>query len=292
MRSNASQPAEAAHQLSIPFDPADGIAVQVLGSSSAGNCTLVRGSRHAVLIDCGFSPKYIARGLSAHGLEMADLAGVLITHTHGDHLNDDAITALTAAGVPIYCPAPIRGPLTRQYRAGAAAMRQGLLRALGPGDPMIGSFGVEAFEVPHDSPGGCFGYSLVEGDAKVAFATDVGFPLERLVRHFGGAQTIVIESNHDPGMLERSGRPEWLKRRIRERGHLSNDQCAELLTAVVRRSTVLPTTVVLAHISQECNTNPLAVRTASGALTRESAGGVAVIESFKDRPSAVAGAKR
>lgn len=266
--------------------------MQVLGSSSSGNCTLVRGSRHAVLIDCGFSPAYIARGLGAQGLAMADLAGVLITHTHGDHLNDEALTALTGAGVPILCPAPIRGPLTRQYPAGAAAMRRGLLRTLGPGDPMVGSFGIEAFEVPHDSPGGCFGYSLAEGESRVAFATDVGSPLERLVRHFAGAQTIVIESNHDPEMLERSGRPEWLKRRIRERGHLSNDQCAALLTAVLRRSTVLPTAVILAHISQECNTNPLAVRTAIGALARESAGGVAVIETFRDRPSAMAGARQ
>jgi len=105
--------------------------VQVLGSSSAGNCTLIRGSRHALLIDCGFSPRYIDRGLRAHGLEMADLAGVLITHTHSDHLNDEALTALTAAGVTIHCPAPIRGPLTRQYRAGGAAMRNGMLKILG-----------------------------------------------------------------------------------------------------------------------------------------------------------------
>ena len=171
-------------------------------------------------------------------------------------------------------------------------MRNGMLKILGTGDPMIGSFGVEAFEVPHDSPGGCFGYSLVEGDSRVTFATDVGFPQEHLVGHFTGAQTIVIESNHDPDMLERSARPEWLKRRIRERGHLSNAQCAQLLTAVLRRSTVLPTTVVLAHISQECNTNSLALRTASDSLARESAGGVKVIETFKDRPSAVVGAIR
>ncbi len=166
-----------------------------------------------------------------------------------------------------------------------------MLKILGTGDPMIGSLGIEAFEVPHDSPGGCFGYSLVDGDARMTLATDVGFPQERLVRHFAGSQTIVIESNHDPDMLERSGRPEWLKRRIRERGHLSNDQCADLLTAVVRSSSVLPATVVLAHISQECNTNMLAVRTASGALARESAAGVTVVETFKDRPSAVAGTR-
>jgi phosphoribosyl 1,2-cyclic phosphodiesterase len=277
------------HQINIPFDRAADIAVQVLGSSSAGNCTLVRGRRHAVLIDCGFSPRYIARGLRVHGLELADLSGVLITHTHGDHLNDDALTALTAAGVPVYCPASIRGPLTRQYRAGAAALRHGMLRTLGTGEPMIGSFGVEAFEVPHDSPGGCFGYSLFDDGARVTFATDVGFPQDRLVRHFTGSQTIVIESNHDPDMLERSGRPEWLKRRIRERGHLSNAQCADLLTAVLRAAVAPPATIILAHISQECNTNSLAVQTVCDALAREGARGTSVLESFKDRPSAVAG---
>ena len=279
-------------QLSIPFDPAAGVTVQVLGSSSAGNCTLIRGSQHALLIDCGFSPRYIARGLRAHGLELADLAGVLITHTHGDHLNDGALTALTDAGVSIYCPHAIRGPLTRQYRAGAAALRKGMLKGLGDGDPMIGTLGVEAFEVPHDSPGGCFGYTIIDGESRVTLATDVGFPQERLVRHFAGSSMIVIESNHDPEMLERSGRPEWLKRRIRERGHLSNGQCAELLTAVLRSASVLPTTVILAHISQECNTNPLAVRSARNALARGGADAVSVVESFKDRPSEVVGARR
>jgi phosphoribosyl 1,2-cyclic phosphodiesterase len=276
-------------QLGLPFERAGGIDVQVLGSSSAGNCTFVRGERHAVLIDCGFSPGYIARGLRAHGLELADLSGVLITHTHGDHLNDESLTALALAGVPVYCPAPIRGPLTRQYAAGAAAMRSGMLRVLGAGEPMIGSFGVECFEVPHDSPGGCFGYTLVEGMSRVTLATDIGFPEERLVQHFANSSTIVIESNHDPEMLERSGRPEWLKRRIRERGHLSNDQCSRLLSAVLRRASVPPVTVVLAHISQQCNTNELAVTTTGAMLARESVSGVTVIETFKDRASPVIG---
>jgi phosphoribosyl 1,2-cyclic phosphodiesterase len=272
-------------QIGIPFDTAGALAVQVLGSSSAGNCTLVRGDRTAVLIDCGFSPRYISRGLRAHGLELQDLSGVLITHTHGDHVNDDALAALTDAGVPVVCAAPVRGPLVRQYAAGSAAARRGMLRVLGRGDPMVGSFGVEAFEVPHDSPGGCFGFTLVDGPARVTHATDVGYPLARLVQHFAGSQLIVIESNHDPDMLAQSGRPEWLKRRIRERGHLSNGQCAELLTAIVRTAGVLPSAVILAHISQECNTNPLAVESASRALARADAAGVTVVESFKDRPS-------
>jgi hypothetical protein len=46
-----------------------------------------------------------------------------------------------------------------------------------------------------------------------------------------------------------------------------------------------PAAVVVAHISQQCNTNPLAVGTTRAALDAEGLPGVPVIESFKDRPA-------
>jgi phosphoribosyl 1,2-cyclic phosphodiesterase len=88
-------------------------------------------------------------------------------------------------------------------------------------------------------------------------------------------------------MLENSPRPEWLKKRIREIGHLSNHQCAEFVGEIVQASTEPPRSVMLAHISQQCNTNELAQQATTEVLARTGAPSVRVHESFKDLPSAI-----
>lgn len=275
------------NQFQLPFESPERLRVQVLGSSSAGNCTLVWDGEDAVLVDVGFGSRYLSGALRSVGLSFAALSGVLVTHTHGDHVHDDAVLRLVEFGVPILCPASIRPHLLRNYPAVTVAMRRGLLRPIRESTTSIGSIGITAFDVPHDSPGGCYGYSLTKDGTKVTVATDIGFPRDSIVEHFANSTTIVIESNHDPDMLENSKRPEWLKRRIRERGHLSNGECAGLVTSILKASDVAPLAVVLAHISQECNTNPLAVATTADALGREGGSGIPVIETFKDQPSSL-----
>ena len=259
--------------------------VRVLGSSSSGNATLVRADGTALLVDCGLSPRYTARALRADGLTLESLSGVVVTHTHGDHVRQDMLAALMAARVPLLCPEQIRPALMHYYPLAGELFRQGLFRTLTRGEGTIGGMAVKAFEVPHDSPGGCFGYSVFSGDTKVTIATDIGFPVPAVVENFTGSDVMVLESNHDPEMLENSGRPAWLKRRIRERGHLSNEQCAELVGAIMRKTGREPAAVVVAHISQQCNTNPLAVGTTRAALDAEGLGTVRVAETFRGRPA-------
>jgi phosphoribosyl 1,2-cyclic phosphodiesterase len=86
-------------------------------------------------------------------------------------------------------------------------------------------------------------------------------------------------------MLENSGRPLWLKDRIRNIGHLSNDQCAAFVRALITRSPSLPRAVVLAHISRQCNTRELALACTEGALRAGGIGGVHVLPSFPWQPN-------
>ena len=104
---------------------------------------------------------------------------------------------------------------------------------------------------------------------------------------FADSDAIVIESNHDPDMLEKSGRPEWLRRRIREIGHLSNEQSARFVLEVMKKSTRPPGTLVLAHISQQCNTNALAVACMEDSLACEGFAGISVVPTHKAKPSRV-----
>jgi phosphoribosyl 1,2-cyclic phosphodiesterase len=265
--------------------------LRVLGSSSAGNCTLVWNAQSTVMVDCGFSRRYISSCLESPDLDIPPLAGLLITHAHSDHVNDSSIDLLVQNRVPVIVRRELTNVLRRAYPSLQRAARLGLLLELQTAGGEAGTFGIESFSVPHDSPGGCFGFGIIDrsapGRAKVAIATDLGFAGEELVEHFRDAHAVVIESNHDLAMLEGSGRPAWLKKRIKEIGHLSNDQCAGFVSKVVRSSARPPGVVVLAHISQQCNTNELAERATAGALLREGFGAVRVVQTFKSLPSEI-----
>ncbi|HTS00511.1 MAG TPA: MBL fold metallo-hydrolase [Bacteroidota bacterium] len=266
--------------------------LRVLGSSSAGNCTLIWNGESTVMVDCGFGRTYLRSGLESLDLDIPPIAGLLITHAHADHVNDLSVDLLLQNRIPVYVRRELTKHLRRMYSSIGRAAREGLLVELAPGGGSVGSLGVDSFPVHHDSPGGCFGFGITDrsgrdGAARVAIATDLGFTEEALVERFCDARAIVIESNHDLAMLENSGRPAWLKKRIREIGHLSNDQCAEFVGAVVRTSGKPPEAVVLAHISQQCNTNELAERATSEALARDGCSHVRVVQTFRAKASEI-----
>jgi phosphoribosyl 1,2-cyclic phosphodiesterase len=63
------------------------ISFEVLGSSSRGNCYLLRTPASNILIDVGFSGKTIVSLLKQHGLSIDDTHAIFITHEHNDHSN-------------------------------------------------------------------------------------------------------------------------------------------------------------------------------------------------------------
>jgi phosphoribosyl 1,2-cyclic phosphodiesterase len=265
--------------------------LRVLGSSSAGNSTLVWNDRNALLVDCGLPPRYLLKHLSAPDMHPPAITGLLITHAHGDHVNNDAIALMLENRIPVYVRHELVKVLRHMYPSMDRASRLGMLRDFDGQGVELGSFEVRAFGVPHDAPGGCFGFAISEGSGparrKLSIATDLGFARDGLVDEFRDSDAIVIESNHDLAMLENSGRPAWLKKRIREIGHLSNDQCASFVTDIIRSSAAPPRGVVLAHISEQCNTNALADETTSDALRASGFSSVSIVQSFRAAPSAI-----
>ena len=74
-----------------------------------------------------------------------------------------------------------------------------------------------------------------------------------------------MESNYDPVLLETSNRTWSLKRRISgDSGHLSNEAAADLVLAA---NPMRLKTLLLAHISQECNAPDIALGRMRAALT-------------------------
>ncbi len=254
------------------------LTLQVFGSSSSGNCTAVWNRHGAVLVDCGFAPRYIVRHLHAVGLPSTAVHTLLVTHTHGDHVHDGALRMFVEAGASIVCTPSVHASLVSRFPGARTAERRGLIRETGDMLEIAGGLRVRPFAVPHDSEGGCSGFRLMDDTApeeqSLVIATDLGFAREGLHDDFRDADVMVVESNHDIAMLEHSGRPAFLINRIRRIGHLSNEQSSRFLGEVIERSTRAPQHVVLAHLSVQCNTPALALEAAGAVLKRVGAGSV------------------
>jgi phosphoribosyl 1,2-cyclic phosphodiesterase len=263
--------------------------IQSFGSSSAGNCTFIWSRESAIIIDFGFYPSIIKANLDKTGRSFRDLSGALITHTHTDHINRYTLKTLMDNNIPVYCHEDLISVIFRKFQTVLKPEDKNNFRPFNGKDFSIGSFNVHAFSVPHDSEGGCYGFNVFResesGIKKVSVSTDMGYPEAPIINKFTNSHAIVIESNHDTDMLESSNRPFFLKKRIKEIGHLSNDQCAQFLVDIFNSSDFLPDSVMLAHISQQCNTNALAEGCTKEALELNNFIGVNVLQTYKDKPS-------
>lgn len=265
--------------------------IQVFGSTSAGNSTLIWNESDCILVDCGFSQRYTRECLGELNKQIKDLAGVLITHSHSDHVSESMMKKLLAEKIPVHCYLKVAKALHAKNEPFAEANQKKIVRKFNKNGFTIGSFKIKPFSVPHDSKGGCFGFNIFsktnETNSKITVATDIGYPKDDFIPNFINSDIIMIECNHDPDMLENSKRPEWLKNRINNLGHLSNDQCAELLKNILIRSDTHPKSIILAHISQECNSNSLAIETVREMLTINKFTGIQLVETFKRKMSEV-----
>jgi phosphoribosyl 1,2-cyclic phosphodiesterase len=132
----------------------------------------------------------------------------------------------------------------------------------------LGNTTIHAFPTPHDSAA-AVGYSVeyrsTDGfSEKFALATDIGCITETILTELSGADSVVIEANHDVEMLLAGPYPYHLKRRIlSDYGHLSNENSAKLASYLAEHGTKH---FVLGHLSKENNYPPTAEATVRAAL--------------------------
>ena len=60
--------------------------VKVLSSGSKGNTTYVESNETRILIDIGNTCKYVTNKLEEIGVDPMSISGILISHTHKDHI--------------------------------------------------------------------------------------------------------------------------------------------------------------------------------------------------------------
>lgn len=231
--------------------------VCVFASGSSGNCLLLSGSGTNILIDAGISMRRIVGSLAQMRLTMRDIGGVLITHEHSDHISGLKML-LKYHDVQIYAPHTMANRL-----CGAVPEALGAIHIIPVGETFeIGALSIKAFHTPHDTDESV-GYR-VEGDGIYAHATDMGMVTDEVLNGLLGADTVLIESNHDEDMLRYGAYPYYLKQRIlSDHGHLSNENCAALARTLADGGT---RRIILGHLSRENNTPARAMYAAEKAL--------------------------
>ena len=231
--------------------------VHVFASGSSGNSLLVCEQNMGLLIDAGISMRRTQQALAQLGLGWQDIAGVLITHEHSDHIMGLPALAKRLA-LPIYAPHTVVNRLCGKYPE-----LEPLLVTIPVGEPFtVSSLRVLAFHTPHDTDESV-GYRL-EGSGVFALATDMGQVTGEVEAGLRGADTVLIEANHDPELLISGRYPFPLKRRILSgHGHLANGDCALLARRLAESGT---RRIILGHLSRENNRPELAMDAVASAL--------------------------
>ena len=197
-----------------------------IASGSSGNCGLYVSDGTAVLIDVGVSLRKLTAALASFDMKPGELDALIITHEHIDHVKGLAMF-LKKTEVPVFASRGTAAALTAKEPA-----FEGRLTAFESGDAFrVGETTVRSFATPHDA------------------ADSVGY---------------ILESNHDPHMLQAGPYPYALKQRVAgPNGHLSNPDCAVFAAFLADNGT---RKLVLAHLSEKNNMPALALQQTKNAL--------------------------
>ncbi len=232
------------------------------GSGSSGNCAFVGTLRCGVLVDAGVDADKVQAGLKANGIDPARVAGIIITHDHGDHVRYAYTILRRYPHMKLWAtPRCLNGILrrhsiSRRIKDYHAPIYKEFAVA-------IGDLSITPFETSHDGTDNV-GFCIEYRGHTLVIATDTGRITDRADFYIRKADILMIEANYDADMLRRCARPEYLKARIAsERGHMDNADTARYLAGMWTGSL---THIYLCHISEDTNTPEQALATIGGAL--------------------------
>ncbi len=230
-----------------------------LFSSSSGNSVYIGDNSGGILVDVGRSAKQTDLMLQKIGVDASTLKGIFITHEHTDHVN--GLSAFAAKhNIPVYASTGTLEALKKKGVLTGKHIDIAICDCI-----QVADMNIAPIKTSHDCADGR-GYIITgcDGSTKVAIATDTGYISPEIANSITGCKLVYLESNHDVNMLKAGPYPYQLQKRIlSDKGHLSNDACADTLKTLVNKGS---THFVLAHLSQENNTPALAYQTSVNAL--------------------------
>lgn len=228
--------------------------VCVLSSGSKGNTTYIESDNAKILIDVGNSAKYVKEKLEDIGANPSDINAILITHTHVDHIKGLRVFA-KKYNIPVYITDIMFKSL--DFLDNYVILSD---------EFDINDIHITAIKTSHDAPDSR-GY-IVTGDEKsIVYITDTGYINRKYFDVLKNRNIYIMESNHDIEMLNNGSYPFNLRQRIlSDKGHLSNYDSAKYLSSFIGDNTKC---IMLAHLSEDNNTEELAYETLDNRLKKE-----------------------
>ncbi|WP_312093738.1 MBL fold metallo-hydrolase [Niallia sp.] len=233
--------------------------VDIIASGSSGNVIAIRSNQSTILVDVGIAKTKIEKRLLEVGISPTSIVAIFITHAHKDHVQGLALA--NKYKIPVYAAENewksipnVDEELKRTFKAGESINFED-------------KFFIESFKTHHDAYDPV-GYTVTDYmNYKCSICLDTGHVDETMLEKMEFSQIYIIESNHEPNMVEVSDYPNSVKARILSHvGHLSNEQTATALSRLIQG---LGEQIYLTHLSSKNNMPALAKMTTMRALMKK-----------------------
>lgn len=221
--------------------------VKTLASGSKGNCTIVLCDNTNLIIDMGISYLTLKKSLEENSLSFQDFSGILITHSHNDHIKGLA-SLVKHTNLTVYIPEGMYDSLKEYVPYQKCHFIED--------EFFINDVKIELIHTSHDAPASV-GFIIEQNNKSLVYVTDTGYLNRKYLTKMVGKDAYLIESNHDERMLMDGPYPRFLKERvISDTGHLSNHTTAKYLKKIIGPNTK---NIILAHLSENNNTEEKAL---------------------------------
>lgn len=225
----------------------------VLASGSKGNCCYIETNETKILIDMGLNCVNTVKRLNEINVEPNEIDAIFITHTHTDHT--EGLKVFTKKyNTKVYLTEKMYDELKDNVQD---------YEIIGK-ETYINDTKIISIKTSHDT-NDSNGYIIENDDKSLVYITDTGYINIKNHKLLKNREIYILESNHDIDKLMNNPKyPYHIKQRILgDKGHLSNKDSAYYLKKFIGENTKY---IVLAHLSEENNTEELALETLNKTL--------------------------
>ena len=220
--------------------------ISVLGSGSKGNSTLIEINNKKILIDVGFSYKYIKEKLEEIKIDPKEIDYL---HEHTDHIY----------GLNVFLKRvkPLLLVKEKLYNTLYEEHEYNKVQFLEE-EQDIDGIKITILQLSHDAVDPV-GFLMESNEESIVYIADTGYINHKLLPKIKNKTYYLIESNHDTELLINGPYPPHLQRRIlSDKGHLSNEFCGTYLSKIIGNKTKK---IILIHLSETNNDPKIALET-------------------------------
>lgn len=204
----------------------------VLGSSSRGNCYLLKNKEECLILECGISFVEVKKALD---FNLSTTIGCLVTHEHGD--DSRYVKEVINCGIDVYMSAGTKGVLgIKNYR----------IKEVEPFNTFkIGGFTILPFDVKHDSMQPLGFVIHHEDTGSILFVSDTSY----VEYSFKNLSHILLECNYSMDILTENVKKGIVSERLKNRiimSHFEVNNVKEFLKANISPKL---NNIVLLHLS-------------------------------------------